>query len=78
MPHFQWQHDSYERIYLYHVRKTGGTSIAFALMRLPGSIRMSSNAGYPATRSRRRMDTDMWEMQHFAYPTGRLLLLFLS
>lgn len=36
MPHFQWQHDSYERIYLYHVRKTGGTSIAFALMRLSG------------------------------------------
>jgi len=31
-----WTHNGYRRIYLYHVRKTAGTSIAFAFMRLTG------------------------------------------
>ena len=34
LPHFEWRHDDYRRIYMYHVRKTAGTSVAFALMRL--------------------------------------------
>lgn len=34
LPHIEWRHDHYRRIYLYHVRKTAGTSIAFAFMRL--------------------------------------------
>jgi Sulfotransferase family len=34
LPHIEWIHGDYRRIYLYHVRKTAGTSIAFALMRL--------------------------------------------
>jgi hypothetical protein len=34
LPHVNWQHGEYQRIYLYHVRKTAGTSLAFALMRL--------------------------------------------
>jgi hypothetical protein len=36
MPHFRLHCGSYERIYLYHVRKTAGTSVAFAFMRLSG------------------------------------------
>ena len=35
-----WMHDQYERIYLYHVRKTAGTAIAFAFMRLSGDPRI--------------------------------------
>lgn len=31
-----WACDGYQRIYLYHVRKTAGTSIVFAFMRLAG------------------------------------------
>ena len=34
LPHVEWRRNDYRRIYLYHVRKTAGTSIAFALMRL--------------------------------------------
>lgn len=34
LPHIEWRHGDYRRIYLYHVRKTAGTSIIFALMRL--------------------------------------------
>jgi hypothetical protein len=34
LPHTEWRSDEYRRIYLYHVRKTAGTSIAFAFMRL--------------------------------------------
>lgn len=35
-PHRKWHFEGYDRIYLYHVRKTGGTSISFAFMRLSG------------------------------------------
>ena len=34
LPHTEWRSGEYQRIYLYHVRKTAGTSIAFAFMRL--------------------------------------------
>lgn len=37
LPHSRWQHNEYQRIYMYHVRKTAGTSIAFAFMRLAGA-----------------------------------------
>lgn len=37
LPHSRWQHDEYRRIYMYHVRKTAGTSVAFAFMRLAGA-----------------------------------------
>jgi hypothetical protein len=34
LPHLEWRNGDYSRIYLYHVRKTAGTSLVFALMRL--------------------------------------------
>jgi hypothetical protein len=34
LPHTEWRHGDYRRIYLYHVRKTAGTSIAFAFLGL--------------------------------------------
>ena len=37
LPHAKWHSDEYQRIYMYHVRKTAGTSIAFAFMRLAGA-----------------------------------------
>jgi Sulfotransferase family len=37
LPNGAWYHAEYERIYLCHVRKTAGTSIAFAFMRLSGT-----------------------------------------
>lgn len=37
LPHTEWRHGNYRRIYLYHVRKTAGTSIAFAFMRIAGA-----------------------------------------
>jgi hypothetical protein len=36
LTHGAWMHDEYKRIYLYHVRKTAGTAISFAFMRLSG------------------------------------------
>jgi hypothetical protein len=37
LPHVRWHQGEYNRIYMYHVRKTAGTSVAFALMRLAGT-----------------------------------------
>lgn len=37
VPHFKWRSGNYKRVYLYHVRKTGGTSVIFAFMRLSGA-----------------------------------------
>lgn len=36
LPGVAWRHEECSRIYMYHVRKTAGTSIAFAFMRLTG------------------------------------------
>jgi hypothetical protein len=36
MPHNKWHFEGYDRVYLHHVRKTAGTSISFAFMRLSG------------------------------------------
>jgi hypothetical protein len=34
LPHLKWHNGDYSRIYLYHVRKTAGTSLVFAITRL--------------------------------------------